>query len=47
MENGLDSEIVFRDEQPEREESAPPMKLTDCLREVQLHVLRDRSRRDD
>ena len=55
MENGVDSEIVFRDEEPEREESAPPtpittrdmdviirgweekfMKLTECLREVQL-----------
>ena len=55
MENELDSEIIFRDEEPEREESAPPapittcdmdviirgweekfMKLTECLREVQL-----------
>ena len=62
MENGVDSEIVFRDEEPEREdeepereESAPPtpithcdmdviirgweekfMKMTECLREVQL-----------
>ena len=55
MENGIDSEIVFRDGEPEREESAPPtpittcdmdviirgweekfMKLTECLREVQL-----------
>ena len=55
MENQQDSEVIFRDEEPEREESAPPtpittcdmdviirgwedkfMKLTDCLREVQL-----------
>ena len=55
MENQQDSEVIFRDEEPEREESAPPtpittcamdviirgwedkfMKLTECLREVQL-----------
>ena len=62
MENGGDSEVVFRneelereDEEPEREQSAPPtpithcdmdviirgweekfMKMTECLREVQL-----------
>ena len=53
--NGHDSEIAFKDEEPEREESAPPtpittcdmdviirgweekfMKITECLREVQL-----------
>ena len=55
MEDQLDSEVVFREEEPEREEPIPPtpitacdmdviirgweekfMRLTDCLREVQL-----------
>ena len=34
MENGLDSEIVFRDEEPEREESAPPTPITTCDMDV-------------
>ena len=35
MENGADSEIVFnRDEEPEREESAPPTPITTCDMDV-------------
>ena len=36
MENGLDSEIIFRDEEPEREESAPPppTPITTCDMDV-------------
>ena len=32
--NGLDSEIVFKDEEPETEESAPPTPITTCDMEV-------------
>ena len=32
--NGLDSEIAFKDEEPEREESAPPTPITTCDMEV-------------
>ena len=34
MENELDSEIIFRDEEPEREESAPPAPITTCDMDV-------------
>ena len=34
MENGEDSEVVFRDEEPEREESAPPTPITTCDMDV-------------
>ena len=32
--NGLDSEIAFKDEEPEREESVPPTPITTCDMEV-------------
>ena len=32
--NGLDSEIAFKDEGPETEESAPPTPITTCDMEV-------------
>ena len=32
--NGLDSEIAFKDEEPEREESAPPTPITTCDMDV-------------
>ena len=32
--NGLDSEIAFKDEEPEREESAPPIPITTCDMQV-------------
>ena len=34
MENGADSEVVFRDEEPEKEESAPPTPITTCDMDV-------------
>ena len=35
MENGGDSEVVFREnEEPEREESAPPTPITHCHMDV-------------
>ena len=34
MDNGEDSEVVFREEEPEREESAPPTPITHCDMDV-------------